>query len=113
MTEKWIDELNDKFHHVFWLALDNIRWLVLPAMKMNKYKFLIESNWNSGRSGYMMVGCSGEQTELTDLGSPIALSPLPIFEKWTQLYGRVNLRKDFEDQFHRSSELTATQCPPR
>ena len=82
-------------------------------MTVDKYEFLIESDWNSGHSRYMIFGCRGEQTELTDFGSPIALSPLPIFENRTQLCGRASLRKHFEDQFHRSSELTATHYPPR
>ena len=54
VLETWIDQLNEKVDTALAATIDNTHWLVLPGVKSEDFKFVIESDWSSGHVGYML-----------------------------------------------------------
>ena len=50
-------------------AITNMHWLTLSGMKADEYKFILESDWSSGYSGYMSFAQRDGKDHLVDIGS--------------------------------------------
>ena len=69
VTEKWKNEMNQRVGDAFSQALVNLQWLAPLGMEADEYMFIIESDWSSGHSGYILFVHRGCEERLVDLGS--------------------------------------------
>ena len=69
VTDVWKAEMNCHVREAFEKALDNVEWLVLPGVDVGHFTFVVETDWSSGCSGYMLFACSEGEEKLVDLGS--------------------------------------------
>ena len=69
VDDSWLSQMNERVKDAFHQALDNLHWLILPGMNVDQFEFIIESDWSSGHSGYMLFGCRDGEQRLLDIGS--------------------------------------------
>ena len=69
VTEEWKEAVDDHVMTAFKQAITNMHWLTLPGMKADEYKFILESDWSSGYSGYMLFARRDGEDHLVDIGS--------------------------------------------
>ena len=69
ITQEKINVIQGEVADAFGKALDNVRWLVLPGAKADRYVFTLESDWSSGFVGYMLFVEKDGEEKLVDIGS--------------------------------------------
>ena len=69
ISEDWLRLLNEQVKEALRKAIVNVHWLVLPGRKSDRFAVVIESDWSSKYTGYMLFASRNGEQRLLDMGS--------------------------------------------